>query len=128
VQRRSGHVRLHAYRHGHPGGRDAAVLLARDEREEMVGPFATVGRVVFQAEQAELGQAGEEFVGGEPAFSLPLIDVRIDLLVDQTAYGRSEGLVLISQSHGGSITQGANSGGCSGLGAAPSSESSTFLS
>lgn len=72
----------------------------------MIGTLAPLGRVALEAEQTVLGEAGEEVVRRERAVEHPLVDLRVDLVIDEVADGCSKGFVLVGQPHGQTTSKG----------------------
>ena len=75
-----GHRHLDGDGHRDAAAVDLAQLLAGDQHVGLVGAHPAVGLVVLEAEQADGAQLREELVRGEGSRSLPLVDVRGDLL------------------------------------------------
>ncbi len=97
VQRRCGHVGLHAHGHGHPAGRAPAELLAVDRGVQVVGALTAEARVVLDAEHPERAELGEQLVGREHPRFLPCFGVRVDLLLDEVPHRLAEHLVLVAE-------------------------------
>jgi hypothetical protein len=84
------HVGLHADRHRHRAAIDVAQLLGHHHGVGVVEAHAAVFRGLVDAEQAGVAQLLEDFVRREDAVLLPLVDVRIDVLVDDGAQGAAD--------------------------------------
>ena len=96
-QRRRGHHRLDSDGHRNAAASGARQLFAQDDGEQMIGTLAAVGRVVFQSQQPELAEAGEDLVCGEHARALPLVDARSYLTLDDVTHHLAERVVFFGE-------------------------------
>jgi hypothetical protein len=64
-----------------------AQRLGQRHRVRVVEAGAAVGLGLVEAQQAEVAELLEDLVRGKGLGRLPLVDVRIDLLVDEAAQG-----------------------------------------
>ena len=65
----------------------------------MVASTALILDRLVDTQQARIAHLLEELVGGELAFLLPLVDMRIDLAIDQGLPGLAQRLVLRGEFH-----------------------------
>ena len=76
-----------------------AQLLSHHHGVGIVEPHAAVFDWLVDAEQAGIAQLLEDLVGGKDAVLLPLVDVRIDVLVDDRPQGAADLVVLLGELH-----------------------------
>ena len=105
-ERGRAHVGLHADRHRHAAAGDVAERLGHRHRVRVVEAHAAVLLGLGQAEQAELAEALEDLVRRELLGRLPLVDVRIDLLVDEALERALDLFVLVRELHAWSPVAG----------------------
>src|SRR5690606_7258801 len=77
----------------------APQLLGEDQREQVIGPLTPVSRVVFQADEPQLGHLAEHIVERDPFLTLPIRDTRVDLALDELAHQATEVVVLWREGH-----------------------------
>ncbi len=94
-----GHRALHRDRHRDAGSIAATEFLGEHIGERVVGTATAELLVVLQPDGTDRSELREQLVGGEDPGFLPLIDVGIDLLFDETADRLAEGLVLLGELH-----------------------------
>ncbi len=84
------HVGLHADRHRNRPALNVAEFFGHHQREGIVERLAAELRGFVEAEKSQASQLLEHFMGGEPSFPLPEVEMGIDL-------GRNEALQRASR-------------------------------
>ena len=79
---------------------DVAQLLGHHHGVGIVEAHAAEFDRLVDAEQAGIAQLLEHLVGGEDAVLLPLVDMRIDVLVDDGAQRAADLGVFLGELHG----------------------------
>ena len=95
--RRRRHLGLHGDGHAEPAAAGASHLLGQHDRGEVVAALAAVLRRVAQAQEAELAEPPEDLVG--EGLLLPLLEVRLDLLLQELADVQPQLLVGVGEVH-----------------------------
>ncbi len=105
-QCRRRHVGLNADGHRHRTAMDVAEFLGHHQGVGVVEPHAAEFGGLVDAEQAGAAQLLEDLVGWEDAVLFPLVDVRIDVLVDDRAQGAADLGVFLGELHTCSLSSG----------------------
>ena len=83
-ERRRRHVGLHADRHRHAAAADRAELFGHHHPIGIVEPEPAVFGRLVEAEKSEASQLLEKLMGGKLSLGFPRVDMRIDLVGDET--------------------------------------------
>src|SRR5450759_2060451 len=97
--RRRGHLRLDRDGHPEPAAGGPGHLLGEDDGREVVPTLAAVFRRVAQAQEPELAKPLEDRVG--EGLLLPLLEVRLNLLLEELPDVQPEFLVGVAEVHRG---------------------------
>src|SRR3990167_3517210 len=98
-QGRGAHVGLHANRHRDAAAADGAELFGGDDRVAVVQAHAAEFLRLGNAQQAQVAGHLEDFVDGEFAGLFPLVDVRVDFLVDKVTDRATQFFVFLGEDH-----------------------------
>lgn len=98
-QRRRAHIGLHAYGHGHAAAADMTQGLGHHQAVGIVEARAAKGFGFGQTQQPQIAQTLEYLVRREYFRLLPLIDMRVDLLVDIALQGLAHFQMLMGPLH-----------------------------
>ena len=98
-QRRCCHFGLHADGHRYPAATDPAQRFAVNRGVGIIESEAAVGFGFVDAEEPEVAHLAEQFMSRKPTFSFPVINVRIDFVVDEFLQRAAQFNVLFGQLH-----------------------------